>query len=150
MQIKPIAEITAFLEPVAAEQGLEIVDVEWKGSALTVYIDKEGGVDLDACEAFHRAIDEPLDALDPTFGAAYTLNVSSPGLDRPFKKERDFLKNIGNRVEVRLYAPRKGKKVFEAVLLDYTGSAVRLSCGKEDVTIELNKIAKISQAIDFE
>lgn len=150
MKVKSVAEIEAFLLPYATARQLEIVEVEWKGTSLTVYIDKEGGVDLNTCEDFHRAIDEPLDELDPTFGAAYTLNVSSPGLDRPFKRERDYLRNIGNRVEVRLYAPLKGKKVFEAVLLEYTGTAVRLQTAQETITLELNRIAKLSQAIDFE
>ena len=83
MKCKPIEEIKAFLEPFAEEQGIEIYDIEFKAGkepALTVYIDKEGGVDLNTCEAFHHAIDEPLDTLDPTYGEQYTLNVSSPGL----------------------------------------------------------------------
>ena len=88
MQVKPLTEIEALLRSIAEPMGIEIVEVEFKtkGSpSLTVYIDKEGGVDLNACEAFHGAIDAPLDELDPTFGASYTLNVSSPGLDRPFE-----------------------------------------------------------------
>mgnify|MGYP002431069861 FL=1 len=78
MKNKPIEEIKAFLEPFAKALGVEIYDAEFKlgkEPALTVFIDKEGGVDLDTCEAFHRAIDEPLDNLDPTFGEPYTLNV---------------------------------------------------------------------------
>ena len=84
MKVKPIQEIQAALEPIAAEMDIEIVEVEFKQGrepALTVYIDIEGGVDLNTCEKFHRAIDPVLDELDPTDGAPYTLNVSSPGLD---------------------------------------------------------------------
>ena len=153
MKCKPIEEIKAFLEPFAEEQGIEIYDIEFKAGkepALTVYIDKEGGVDLNTCEAFHRAIDEPLDSLDPTFGEAYTLNVSSPGVDRPFKTDKDFSRAIGKKVEVKLYAPMKGKKFFEAVLTGFDDSCVTLDTGKGEEKIERAKIARINEAIDFD
>ena len=82
MKIKPLEEIRAFLQPLAGEMDIELVDIEFKqghSPALTVYIDTESGVDLNTCEKFHRAIDAALDELDPTFGAPYTLNVSSLG-----------------------------------------------------------------------
>ncbi len=152
MKIKPIEEIRAVLAPIATEQGLEIVEVEFKQGkepALTVYIDRESGVDLDACEAFHRAIDPVLDELDPTFEAPYTLNVSSPGLDRPFKTDRDFEKAIGQKVEVKLFAPMQGRKFFEAVLIGQDGACVSLQDKGEVLKIEKAKIAKICRAIDF-
>ena len=98
MKVKTIEEIQNALQPIADEMGIEIVDIELKQGrepALTVYIDVEGGVDLNTCESFHRAIDPVLDEVDPTFGAPYTLNVSSPGLDRPLKTKRDFEKCMG-------------------------------------------------------
>ena len=143
MKCKPIEEIKAFLEPFAEEQGIEIYDIEFKAGkepALTVYIDKEGGVDLNTCEAFHHAIDEPLDTLDPTYGEQYTLNVSSPGLDRPLKTDKDFARVKG----------KKGKKFFEAVLEDFTETCVILNTGKETEKIERAKIARINEAIDFD
>ena len=108
MKIKTIEEIQNALQPTADEMGIEIVEVEFKQGkepALTVYIDVEGGVDLNTCESFHRAIDPILDEVDPTFGAPYTLNVSSPGLDRPLKTQRDYDKAMGKKVEVKLFAP---------------------------------------------
>ena len=153
MKIKPIEEIQSALQPIADEMAIEIVEVELKASkspSLTIYIDKDGGVDLNACETFHRAIDPILDEVDPTFGAPYTLNVSSPGLDRPFKKPRDFEKNMGKKVEVKLFAPLKGKKLFEATLVGYDGNCVELEDCGEHVKLELSKIAKICQAIDFD
>ena len=153
MKSKPIEEIRAFLEPFAAEQGIEIYDVVLKNGrepSLTVFIDKEGGVDLNACEAFHRAIDEPLDELDPTFDTPYTLNVSSPGVDRPFKTDRDFEKAIGKCVEIKLYAPIKGKKFFEAKLLAFDANCVTIDCGKGEEKLERNKIARINEAILFD
>ncbi len=153
MKIKPIEEIENALAPIAEEQGLEIVEVEFKQGkepSLTVYIDKEGGVDLDACERFHRAIDPVLDELDPTFEAPYTLNVSSPGLDRPLKTDRDFQKALGQKVEVKLFAPMQGKKFFEAALVGYDSACVLLEDKGETLKIEKTKIAKICRAIDFD
>ena len=99
--------LDAISAPVEA-LGYEIVDVEYvkkpDGMNLTVYIDIPRGVTLDDCEAVHNLINPIMDALDPTEGA-YVLNVSSPGLDRPFKKPRDYERNYGREVEVKLYAP---------------------------------------------
>ena len=154
MKIKPFEEIRAFLQPLADEMDIELVEIEFKqghSPALTVYIDTESGVDLNTCEKFHRAIDAALDELDPTFGAPYTLNVSSPGLDRPLKTMRDFDKCMGQKTEVKLFAPLKGKKYFEAVLRGFDGNCVTLE--EEDGTLlklELNRIAKINRAVDFD
>ncbi len=154
MKIKPLEEIRAFLQPLADEMDIELVEIEFKqghSPALTVYIDTESGVDLNTCEKFHRAIDAALDELDPTFGAPYTLNVSSPGLDRPLKTMRDFDKCMGQKTEVKLFAPLQGKKYFEAVLRGFDGNCVTLE--EEDGTLlklELNRIAKINRAVDFD
>ena len=153
MKIKSIEEIENALLPIANEQNLEIVEVEFKQGkepALTVFIDKEGGVDLNACERFHRAIDPVLDEIDPTFGAPYTLNVSSPGLDRPLKTARDFEKNLGKKMEIKLYAPMKGRKIFEAVLVGYDEHCLEVQEGGEIIKLEKTKIAKICRAIEFD
>lgn len=152
MKIKTIEEIQNALQPIADEMSIEIVEVEFKQGkepALTVYIDIEGGVDLDTCEKFHRAIDPVLDEVDPTFGAPYTLNVSSPGLDRPLKTNRDFEKCMEKRVEVKLFAPMQGKKLFEATLKGYDENCVYLEEKGEEWKLERSKIAKICRAIDF-
>ncbi|MBQ8685635.1 MAG: ribosome maturation factor RimP [Clostridia bacterium] len=153
MKVKPIEEIENALTPVAERLSIEIVEVEFKqgrSPALTVYIDTETGVDLNTCEKFHREIDPVLDELDPTFGASYTLNVSSPGLDRPLKTERDFNKCLNEKVEVKLYAPLKGKKLFEAKLTAFDEHTVEIEDKGEVVRIERTRIAKICRAIDFD
>lgn len=153
MKIKTVEEIQSALQPIANDLQIEIVEVEFKQGrepALTVYIDIEGGVDLNTCEKFHRAIDPVLDEVDPTFGAPYTLNVSSPGLDRPLKTARDFEKCMGKRVEVKLYAPMKGKKLFEATLVGYDEHCVEIEEKGEKLKLEKTKIAKICRAIDFD
>ncbi len=152
MKSKSVNEILEFLLPYATSLNLEIVEVEFKqgkNPTLTIYIDKDGGVDLDTCELFHNTINEPLDILDP-YPLAYTLNVSSPGLDRPFKTARDYERNIGKEVEVKLFAPLKGKKQFEGVLKAYTGTTVTIATSSEEVQLEITKIAKINKAIIFE
>lgn len=152
MNIKPLNELNEFLEKIATPMGIEIVDIEWndKQRALTVFIETEGGVDLDTCEKFHNAIMEPIDEFDPTYDAPYTLNVSSPGLDRPFKTERDFERNVGGDVEIKLYAPMKGKKFLEGALVAFDENTVTVKLGAEEVKISRGKIAKINKAIKFD
>ena len=157
MKGKTLEEIGLALAPVAQSIGVEIYEIvfrQGKNPSLTIYLDTdaEGGIDLDTCEKFHNAADPVLDELDPTFGQPYTLNVSSPGLDRPFKKDKDYLRNIGKKVEVKLYAPHKGEKFFEAVLLEYDSAAanVTLDKGGEVFKLNLSQIVKMSQAIEFD
>lgn len=150
MNFKPVAEIREYLEKIALPMGIEIVDVETKGDNLTVFIETENGVDLDTCEKFHNAIMEPIDELDPSYGAAYTLNVSSPGLDRPFVTARDFQRNIGKEVEVKLFAPLKGKKLLEGVLEAFDENSVTIKLGEETEKINRIKIAKINKAIKLD
>lgn len=152
MDIKPLSEIREFMENMARGMQIEIVDVEWddRNSSLTVFIETESGVDLDTCEKFHNSIMDPIDELDPTFGRPYTLNVSSPGLDRPFKSKRDFERNLLKEVEVKLYAPIKGKKFFEGTLLAFNENSITLKTDKEELKLPLNKISKINKAIKFD
>ena len=152
MEINPISEIRAFFEEMAKPFDIEIVDVEFdKGTAtLTAFIETADGVDLDTCEKFHNAVMDPIDELDPTFGEPYTLNISSPGLDRPFKTARDFERNLQKEVEVKLYAPVKGKKYLEGVLCAFDENTVTVKLGAEEVKLQRNKIAKINKAIKFD
>lgn len=152
MQFKTVKEIETTILPIADEMDIEIVDIVYdsKANALTVFIETADGVDLDTCEKFHNAIDAPLDNLDPSFGQPYTLNVSSPGLDRPFKNKRDFERNLEKEVEIRLYAPLKGNKLIEGVLTAFDENSVTVRTQKEELKISFNKIAKINKAIKFE
>lgn len=146
-------EIKSLCEKYAAPLGLAVDSVEFKqgkNPALTVFIDKAGGVSLDDCEKLHNAIFEPLDELDPTFGAAYTLNVSSLGADRPFKTERDFLSHIGKKVEVKLYAAVKGKKFIEGELISYDGEHIVVKMDEKNTfSFDLKSVVKVNEYIDF-
>ncbi|MCM1534135.1 MAG: ribosome maturation factor RimP, partial [Corallococcus sp.] len=113
-------QVYALVKPIADSFGLEVLEVlyekKYDGMNLTVIIDKDGGVTIDDCEKLHRAIDEPLDDLDP-IEDAYILNVSSPGLDRPLKSERDYRRNLNKKILVKLYKPFDGKKSYEGLLV---------------------------------
>ncbi len=150
MKAKPVAEIVSFLAPVAEEVGVEIIDAcwDWRQNALCLFIDAPGGVDLDLCEKFHRAADGPLDELDPTYGAPYTLSCSSAGLDRPFKTEKDYLRHVGEEVEIHLYAPLEGAKYHEGVLLGVEEGCAKVKTEKGELRFPLDKIAKACLLIE--
>jgi ribosome maturation factor RimP len=109
------AQLEAKCIPEAARLGYELVDVcldrEPSGKYLRFYIDKPEGVSLDDCEAFHKAVRSLTDSVDYDY-----MEVSSPGIDRPLKKERDFDRNLGNKIEVRLFKPINGNKIISGRL----------------------------------
>ncbi len=155
MSQKVSEAVAELVRPFAEQFGLELVEVEYAkkygGMHLTVTIDKEGGVSLEDCERLHRAIDEPLDELDPTDGASYTLNVSSLGIDRPLKTERDFRRNLQQEITVKLYAPQEGKKVWEGVLISYDfPQAFTLKCSNgQERTFQIKETALVEPLIRF-
>lgn len=137
------------------ELGYETVDVEKRSEYgevhITIYVDKvPGGMSLDDCERVHYEVEPILDELAPTGGKPYVLEVSSPGLDRPLKTQRDFERNYGKEIEVKLYAPIKGKKTYEGVLEERTEGYVSLSCGGEEVKIENTRIAAVKPLVRFD
>lgn len=144
------------IENVVSALGYELVDIEYKtlygDKHLIVYIANEKGVSLDDCEAVSNALDKPLDDLDPTSGAPYCLDVSSPGLDRPFKTQRDFERNYGKKVEVKLFAPLPGtkQKLYVGILSSRTDTAVTIECedGKS-VVIENSLAAVVRPYVEF-
>ena len=143
------------INPAVVNLGYEIVDVEYvkKGNeaTLTVYIDcVPNGISLDDCEKVSLTIDPLLDELNPTNDEPYTLNVSSPGLDRPFKKQRDFERNYGKEVEIKLYAPMMGKKVYEGVLISHNENVTEIEEDGKQIKIENSKIAIARPLVKFE
>lgn len=146
-------QVFALVEPIAKDFGLEVVEVlyekKYDGMNLTIVIDKDGGVTINDCEALHKAIDQPLDELDP-IECSYTLNVSSPGIDRPLKTERDYKRNLGKKISVKLYKALNGKKVFEGVLSEYDDDTLTI-LQKDNTTITFNKkdTAVIEPIIEF-
>ena len=148
--------VQQLIQPILDSMNIELVEVEFKkrgenDGSLTVYIDKDGGVSLDDCEAVHNAIDAPLDELDPTSGKPYTLNVSSPGLDRPFKTLRDYRKHRCEEIERSLYKPVEGNKKFEAVLEDVDDgfTSVTVTLNKKTIQLNIKDIALARAVIKF-
>ena len=147
--------VEEFLSPIVENLGYEIVEVEfakkYNGDNLTVFIDKKGGgIDINDCETVHNAIDEPLDELNPTNDKPYTLNVSSPGIDRPIIKDKDFARNIDEILEVKLFQAINKKKIFVGKLLSFDENKIELEL-EQDKTIEIerNLISKATKYIEF-
>ncbi|MBP5158877.1 MAG: ribosome maturation factor RimP [Lachnospiraceae bacterium] len=133
----------------AKDLGFELVDVEYvkEGSDfyLRVYIDKEGGITVDDCETFSRRLDGPLDAEDFIDGP-YILEVSSPGLTRPLKKDRDFERSIGKLVEVKLFKAFDGQKEFESELEAFDDKTISLKTENGTIRLERQNISSIRLA----
>lgn len=142
----------AFLLPFLEQQNFELVDVEYVKEAgtwyLRAYIDKEGGIAVDDCEVVSRRLGDWLDEKD-FISDSYILEVSSPGLGRPLKKEKDFKRSIGKEVEVKLYAPLNKQKEYEGVLKAYDAETVTLVMEDgSDLAFQKAAIALIRLAFD--
>ncbi|TDL35016.1 ribosome maturation factor RimP [Jeotgalibacillus sp. S-D1] len=142
--------------PILNDMNLELVDVEFvkEGSNwfLRVFIDKEEGVDIEECGIVSNRLSEKLDELDP-IPQNYFLEVSSPGAERPLKKEKDFHRAIGKHIYVKTYEPVDGLKEIEGTLTSYNGEtltvAVMIKTRKKTVTIPKEKVAKARLAVSF-
>ena len=121
-------------EATAQELGVYIVDVEYANGILCYYIDCDGGVGIDKCEEFSRAVEVVLDRED-IIDKEYSLEVSSPGVDRKLKSEREFQYYMGREVEVKLYAPIDGVKEFSGVLKDFEDKTVTVTVDGKDMEI---------------
>ena len=145
MKIKPIEEIQNALQPIADEMSIEIVEIEFKQGkepALTVYIDIDGGVDLDTCEKFHRAIDPVLDEIDPIEGFYY-LEVSSPGVERELRIDEHISHSIGEKVEAKLFAPKDGIKSLVGILSAFEDGIVKINCEGQEYSFARSDISKL-------
>ena len=147
------AKAEELIMPIVEANHFELVDVEYVKEAgnwyLRIYIDKEGGININDCELVSRAFSDILDKEDPIEGA-YILEVSSPGLGRPPKKDKDFQRNLGEEVEVRTYKPINKQKEFVGLLDAWDKESVTLQMEDgETMTISRSDIALIRQYIDF-
>ncbi len=136
-------------QAVADEMSLELVEVtlqkESRGKCLCVYVDKAGGISLDDCEKYHKRLQPMLEEVDYDI-----MEVSSPGVDRPIKNMRDFEKNRGSLVEVKLFAPLNGSKLHQGTLEDMTDKTVTILTGDEPLTFERKAVALIKPVIDLD
>ncbi len=141
------------LEPVVAEAGFELVDVEYVKEAgtwyLRAYIDKPGGITVDDCEMVSRRFSDILDEKD-YIEDSYIFEVSSPGLGRPLKKEKDFQRSLGENVEIRTYRSIGGQKEFGGVLKAFDKDTVTIAYEDDtEQVFQKPEIALIRLALDF-
>ena len=148
-----VTELVAeFARPIVEAQGCELWDVEYvrEGSEyfLRLYLDKEGGVDINDCEAVSRAVDPILDEKDPIPGS-YHFEVCSAGLERVLKRPGDFLRFLGSPITVKLYRPRNGLKEIPCVLKEYDAGKLTVEAGKETITFEKSEVAQVRLRVEF-
>lgn len=149
----PKAELTTVVTPrcqaLADQLGFELVDVsldkEGAGKYLRIYIDKPEGISLDDCERYHRAIQPQLESYDYDF-----LEVSSPGVDRPLKKDRDFERALGSEVEVRLFKAVDGQKVITGILAGLADGDIVLDTPAGERRIPRKAAALVKPVVDME
>lgn len=141
------------LESILADMNFELVDVEYVKEAgtwyLRSYIDKPGGITVDDCEAVSRQFSDRLDQED-FIEDSYIMEVSSPGLDRPLKKDKDFERNLGREVEIRTYRPIEKEKEFYGILCAYDDNSVTIEReDKKQMNFLKKDMALIRPALDF-
>jgi ribosome maturation factor RimP len=144
--------VEEMIQPYLNEQGFELVDIEYvkEGSNwfLRVYVDKEGGIDIDDCVLISEKLSAKLDENDP-IPTIYFLEVSSPGAERPLKKPEDVTKAVGKNVFVTTYEPVNGLKEFEGKLLSFDDEELVIEAGKKQHAISYDKVASARLAILF-
>ena len=137
-------KVEQLLKKAVETLGFELCDVEFVKEygewVLTLYIDQPGGVSIDDCERVSKTVDPILDEADP-IEQQYFLSVSSLGLDRPLKKDADFQRNIGKRIEIRLFAPKDGKKEFAGELLRFDEASLVIRFQEGELSLERKAVA---------
>ncbi|MBP1758875.1 MAG: transcription termination protein NusA [Firmicutes bacterium] len=148
-----VTDLTAKLaDPIVTAQGCTLWDVEYIKEAgsyfLRVYIDKEGGISIDDCEAVSRALSDLLDEADP-ISDPYTFEVSSAGADRTLKKPEHFAAYLGQLVELRLYKAKDGAKMFTGTLSAYEDGDVTLTIGDTVTHFPKQDVAQVRLHVSF-
>ncbi len=135
--------------PIAERMGYELIDInldrEPTGKYLRFYIDRPEGVSLDDCEAFHKAVRDMADTVDYDF-----MEVSSPGIDRPLKKDRDFERNLGCEIEIKLFKPIDGTKVLTGVLAGLEEGNIVIDTAEGKMLIPRKAAALVKPVVDLE
>ena len=143
------AKTEQLIAPIIAANHVELYDVDYIKEGqdwyLRVYIDKEGGVTIDDCQAVSRAFNEVLDK-ENYIADQYIFEVSSPGLTRPLKKEKDYEKSIGRLLDIKLYKPVEGKKEYAGILKEYNKDIIIIESDDTQITIERSNLAMIRWA----
>lgn len=138
--------------PILEKYNFEYVDTEYKKEGvqwyLRLFIDKEGGITIDDCQVLSEELSEKLDEIDP-IDHSYIFEVSSPGIERPLKNERDYKRNLNKMLEIKFYEPMNGKKVIEGELVGYDADLVRINYNGEIIELKKSLIAIMKPLIKF-
>ena len=152
INMKITEQVASFAQPIVEAAGCRLWDVEYvrEGSEryLRLYIDKQGGIDIDDCERIHRAMDPILDEKDP-ISESYHFEVCSAGLERALKRPTDFAEFMNSPVLVKLYRPRNGWKELPGILRGYENGRVTVEAGKETITFEKSEVALVRLRVEF-
>ena len=152
METAVVKKVWEIAEPLVVHEGMEIVDVEYRreprGATLRLFLDREGGVTLDDLAPFSRRVSDLLDAHDVVPGS-YTLEVSSPGINRRLRTPEHFRRFMGRRVKVRTHAPIDGRRTFTGLLQAVEPEAVTVEVDGRPCTIALEAIAQANYEHDF-
>lgn len=150
--MKVTEQVAQFSRPIVEANGCTLWDVEYvrEGTErfLRLYIDKEGGVSINDCEAIARAVDPVLDEADP-IAESYHFEVCSAGLERALKRPSDFAQFMDAAVLVKLYRPRNGLKEIPGILRGYEDGRVTVEAGKEMITFEKSEVALVRLRVEF-
>ena len=144
--------VIELIEPGLLAKGLELVDVEFKKEGknwvLRVFIDKEGGVTLEDCQKISSLVGDLIE-VEEVIEPAYTMEVSSPGLNRVLKKEKDFIRFSGKKIGVQCHAPLNGRKKFTGILKDFKNQSIHLKVDGQLQIIPINRVAKANLVIEI-
>jgi len=148
-----IKEVTALIEPILDEMEIELVDIEFLSEQgrwiLRIYVDQSGGITLDACARVSREIDDLIEVKD-IFQQGYVLEVSSPGLNRRLKKEKDFERAVGKNVKIRMVTPFEGQRNFRGSLRSFQDGVLCLSVRDDLILLPYEDVEKANLVYDFE
>ncbi len=148
-----INKITQLVEPVLDEIGFELVDLEYLSErgrwVLRLYADKEGGITLDDCAHVSRQIGDLIDVKD-IIQHEYVLEVSSPGLNRPLKKEKDFLRAVGKKVKIKMIVPVKGCRRFTGYLRKFQEGTLYLEVDNKLIALPRQEVEKANSVYEFD
>lgn len=152
MSKEVIDRVSTIADPILSNEGMELVDIEYrrevKGWVLRLYIDKEGGITLDDCTRVSQEVGRNLDIEDFIL-TPYTLEVSSPGLNRPLKKEEDFIKYRNRLIKVKTFSPMENRRQFKGRLLGVSEDRIEIETEGGVYQIPLSNVAKANLEIEF-
>ena len=153
MNDRVVKEVTDLIEPVLNDMEVEMVDVEFHPERgrwiLRIYVDERGGITLDRCAQVSREIGHLIDVRD-LIPHGYVLEVSSPGLNRPLKKEKDFLRALGKKVRIKMRSPVQGRRIFTGTLESFDQGMLALKVERDRVNLPWKDLQKANLVYDFD